>query len=452
MKNFTMPLSSKISAGLVTLATACGSSQTVQQNVASEGPSGRVFSDKIEYYDGAPSISANGQRLAFESGRQGATLRIFKLEMPADPATGTPGEAMRLTPNDDLNSETVPKIASDGTFVNFLANNESGVRSLYKSDWGGAAPAKFSADGDQVFSHGISADDQFFVYAAHDPSTDRVKVVLVSASDASNTATLNSGARNITGFTWLEGSGGSYKIATVATVDESGLSQIKVETWSFTGTGDFGAATVANLTTNLVPAAADNLENWLVPAGAKVFAVQPRTPGNDRSVGELGAGAIADRQIFARSDLLIVNSGSETTSDQPLGQSLAGVSSTDDAIVVQANETTRCVADDSSTQIISFKLAATTNAATAASYERMLVRKTSAGMTYDLVSDPCETSGEGVTLDTTPGESVLSADSTATDLTLAYVSVVTGDPEIVVIRKTAGTTKVWNVSANPVAE
>lgn len=453
MKNFTINLSSKIGVAVVVFASACGSNKTVQQNVATEGPAGRVFSDKLNFYDGAPSVSADGTKIVFESGRSGSSIRVYRLTLPSDPSSGTPSTAERVTKTDDLMSETVPKISADGSFVTFLANDASGVRNLYKSDWSGSNLGKFSVSNDQVFSHGISSDGAFLAYAAHDSETDSVKVVLVDATNSATTATLNSGSRNITGFTWLEASGGNYKIATVSTVDDSGISQIQIDTWAFTGVADFAGSTASIMTTKSVVTAADNLGNWLTQSGSSFITVQQRAPSNDRSVSELGAGAIADRRIFARSDLLLINSsGVESTSDEALGQSLTGVTASDNIVSLQTNETSRCVADQNSTQIISFKISATP--ATASSYERLIVRKTSTQLTYDLVSDPCDTSlsAEGVALDTAPGESALSANATTTNMTLAYVSIVTGDPEIVVIRRNSGNTRVWNVSANPVTE
>ena len=94
------------------------------------------------------------------------------------------------------------------------------------------------------------------------------------------------------------------------------------------------------------------------------------------------------------------------------------------------------------------KLSATP--AAAASYERIVVRKTSTGLTFDVVNDPCDTTltGDGVILDTAPGDVVLSDGATTSTLSAAYVSVVTGDPEVLVIRRASGITKAWDASKN----
>lgn len=94
------------------------------------------------------------------------------------------------------------------------------------------------------------------------------------------------------------------------------------------------------------------------------------------------------------------------------------------------------------------KLSATP--AVAASYERIVVRKTSSELTFDVINDPCDATltGEGVALDTAPGDLVLSDGATTSNLSAAYVSVVTGDPEVIVIRRASGTTKAWDASSN----
>ena len=96
------------------------------------------------------------------------------------------------------------------------------------------------------------------------------------------------------------------------------------------------------------------------------------------------------------------------------------------------------------------KQTATPNSAT--SYERMVVRKTSKELTFDVVGDPCEASlaGEGVALDLTPGDAILSDSATTSSMTSAYVSVITGDPEVIVIRRAFGTTKAWDASNNKI--
>ena len=53
-------------------------------------------------------------------------------------------------------------------------------------------------------------------------------------------------------------------------------------------------------------------------------------------------------------------------------------------------------------------------------------------------------------LDLAPGAAVISPAAAASNLTIAYVSVLTGDPEIIVIRRASGGTKIWDASDNKI--
>jgi hypothetical protein len=441
----------RCSVAAMVLTQGCGSSKTTQPTVATAGPSGRTFSGDIKYYDGAPSLSSDGLKLAFESGRDNGTLRVFKVTVPSDPTPGdaTTGAPERLTTSSDLTSETSPAVSPDGANVGFIGNTADGSRGIYVTPWAGGTASKFSGDGEFAFSHGFSPDSALVAYAAR--ANGATVVVVVDATNTTSRANLPTGTRNITGIRWLR-AGAGYKLATVSLVESSGQSITRVEAWPFNNLAGVAAAAASNVTDKSVMASSDDPSRWLADNGTQIVTVKALTPSVDRFVNETGAGALADRKIFARNDLLMIDAGTgaESAIDSPVGSSVAGVSASTNAILLVATEVTRCVAEGLTARVTIMKLSATP--AVAGSYERLVVRKTSSGLTFEVISDPCDVTmtGEGVMIDLLPGDAIISPAATTSSLTAAYVSVMTGDPEVIVIRRGSGTTKAWGASNNKI--
>ena len=433
------------------LAQGCGSSKTNRPTTASTAPSGRTFSGDIRYYDGAPSISSDGLKLVFESGRDNSTLRVFKATVPSDPTQqdATTGAPERLTSEADLTSEVSPSISPDGAKVTFIGGKSDGTRGVYVTPWAGGASDKISVDGEFAFSLGFSPDSALIVYASL--ANGATNVVVVDATNAASRANLSTGSRNITGVRWLR-AGAGYKLATVSLVESNGQSITRVESWTFNNIGGVAASSPVTVTEKSVMAMADDPARWLVDDGNKIMTVRALSPSTDRFVSETGAGALPDRKIFARNDLLLIDPSTlaEGSMDSPAGSAITGIAASNAATLATVNEMTRCTVDGLSARVTTLKLSATP--ATASSYERLIVRKTSSSLTFDMVSDPCDTTltGEGVMLDLAPGVAVISPVATASNLTIAYVSVLTGDPEVMVIRRASGTTKAWDASNNKI--
>ena len=455
MKHKMTTILIRCSAVILTVTQGCGSKATTPAPAATPGPSGRAFSGDINYFDAAPSLSSDGLKLVFESGRSKSILRIFKVNVPTDPtqsdaATDTP---TRLTGTDDLNSETSPLVFPDGVNVAFIGATSTGSRGVYVAPWVGGTTTKFSADGEQVYSHGISPDSALLAYIAIDSTTGSSSVIVVDAANSATRATLTTGTRKITSLRWLRSNGGNYKLATVSLSESSGTSLTRIEIWPFANTAAVAAASPTTLTDKSVTAISDHAARWLVQDGTKILTVQPLAPASARSVSEVGAGALADRQIYARNDLLLLdpNTGAESHIDSAVASVITGLSASTSAALLVTNETARCTSGSLLTsKITTLKISATPTVAT--SYERIVVRKTSPALTFDVVNDPCDVTltGEGVALDLAAGDSVLSDSATTSNLTAAYVSVITGDPEVIVIRRFSGTTKAWDASNNKI--
>ena len=447
--------SSAINIALVAALQGCGSSAKAPAPAVTSGPSGRVFSGDPKFYDGSPSLSADGLKLAFESGRSSSILRIFKVNVPSDPSQSTAAtdEPTRLTGTDDLTSEASPALAPNGNNVAFIGGTSDGARSSYITAWAGGSATKFSADGEMVYSHGFSPDSLLIAYAARNATSGANSVIVVDAANSAARATLATGTRNITSLRWLRDlAGPGYKLATVALMESSGASLTRIETWTFSNVAGVAAASATTLTDKAVMAASDDAGRWIAQDGTRIMTVNTLSPATTRSVSEVGTGALADRRIFARTDLLLLDptTSAESQIDAPVGSAITAISASTSATLLVTNETSRCISGGLPTRIVTMKLTATPNSAT--SYERMVVRKTSKELTFDVVGDPCEASlaGEGVALDLTPGDAILSDSATTSSMTSAYVSVITGDPEVIVIRRAFGTTKAWDASNNKI--
>ena len=448
MKHKITTIFIRCSALLISLTQGCGSTTATPTPAATPGPSGRYFSGDIKLFDGAPSVSSDGLKLAFESGRSNSILRVFKVEINSDPNQPT-GAPSRLTDNDDLISETSPVMSSDGNNVTFIGGTSTGSRGVYITPWAGGTTTKFSTDGEQVYSQGISPDSTFIAYAAIDSTTGSSSVIVVDAGNSAARATLATASRKITSLRWLR-AGAGYKLATVSLAESSGASVTRIEIWTFANIAGVASASAATLTEKSVMASSDDAARWIAQDGTKILTVQRLTPASTRSVGEVGAGALADRQIYVRNDLLLLdpNTSAESQMDSAVASAITGISASTSATILTGNETARCISGSLPSKITTMKLSATPAVAT--SYERIVVRKTSAGLTFDVVNDPCdaELTGEGVALDTAPGDLVLSDGATTSTLSAAYVSVITGDPEVIVIRRASGITKAWDASSN----
>ena len=448
MKHKITTIFIRCSALLISLTQGCGSTTATPTPAATPGPSGRYFSGDIKLFDGAPSVSSDGLKLAFESGRSNSILRVFKVEINSDPNQPT-GAPSRLTDNDDLISETSPVMSSDGNNVTFIGGTSTGSRGVYITPWAGGTTTKFSTDGEQVYSQGISPDSTFIAYAAIDSTTGSSSVIVVDAGNSAARATLATASRKITSLRWLR-AGAGYKLATVSLAESSGASVTRIEIWTFANIAGVASASAATLTEKSVMASSDDAARWIAQDGTKILTVQRLTPASTRSVGEVGAGALADRQIYVRNDLLLLdpNTSAESQMDSAVASAITGISASTSATILTGNETARCISGSLPSKITTMKLSATPAVAT--SYERIVVRKTSAGLTFDVVNDPCdaELTGEGVALDTAPGDLVLSDGATTSTLSAAYVSVITGDPEVIVIRRASGVMKAWDASNN----
>ncbi|MEY4629986.1 MAG: hypothetical protein RIQ81_106 [Pseudomonadota bacterium] len=388
--------------------------------------------------------------MVFESGRTGNGVRIFKAGLPSDPSpdTAAPDAPSRLTGDDSLASETNPVVSADGARVALIGTDASGNRSAWSVPWAGGAATMLSVSGEQVFDLGFSPDSALFAYGSI-LASGATAVTVVDTANPQTRGTLTTGARKVGGLRWLA-TGAGYKLATISLSGATGVSVTNIETWTFNNVAGVAAAAATTLTGKATVAAQDDLSAWLTQDANKIITVQSLTPSADRSVGEIGPGALSERKIFARQELLFLDpgTGAESVGDNPQGDVILGVSASQNLTLVAVNETTRCLAGGLSSRASILKVSATP--ATASSFERLVVRKTSTGKTFDLVSDPCDVTlvTEGAALDLAAGEAVISGGAITGNLTVAYVSVITGDPEVLVIRRGSGSTKVWDVSAN----
>ena len=432
------------------LVASCGGESKKTPTSASTGPSGKQFSNELQYYDGRPSLSSDGLRLAFESGRGGVTTRVFKATIPADPsvADAAPAAPVRLTTTDDLASENSPVISPDGNHVAFIGTDSDKNREAWSASWTDGSATMLSADGEQVFAVDFSPDSLLVAYGAFTAAGTTI-VEVVDRTTPQTRARLTTEGRAITSLRWLQ-SGAGYRLATAGSVEVSGVSVTKIETWSFNAVAGVAASSPAVLTTKSVIAATGNLPAWISQDATKILTVQALQPSATRSVPETGTGALADRKIFARSELLFLDpaTSAETVADSPQGDAVLSVSSSQSLTLVTVNETSRCQEGGLPSRATIMKLSATPQ--TAASFERLVVRKTSTGKTFDVVASQCDDSltGEGVALDLAAGQAIINGAAASSDLTIAHISVTTGDPEVLVIRRAQGTTKVWDVSAN----
>lgn len=154
---------------LVLMLTACGGSSARKKKPETGGPERRGVTVSIvdlKYYDSLPSLTSDGDKVAFISGRSGKRQAYLK-------TLSSDSDASRILPEtQDLGEELEVAVAPNGTFVVILSFDGSNYSiHLKKLDSGEAV--ELSKDAQRKSDIGISPDSLYVSFAKIGENADK---------------------------------------------------------------------------------------------------------------------------------------------------------------------------------------------------------------------------------------------------------------------------------------
>ncbi len=237
-----------LTIGLFTLA-ACDNKK--KADAVSELPqrSGSlIVSTSVKFNDVKPTLSSDGTRLVFVSGRDTdgdvTVLKAYKAEWPEAAAPGAPA---RLTLS-DVGFERDARISPDGNWV-VLSVQKDGKTDLYLQDFAGTLPAPLNVSGDAAdeIDPVFSPDSKLITWISRDvgAGTSQVLGVTVGTGTAADVATkvvLSAAGEYVTTLFWIPtATDGTYELA-VGTQGDFSTGGTSLNTISFTAIADAQAA------------------------------------------------------------------------------------------------------------------------------------------------------------------------------------------------------------------
>ncbi len=166
---------------------ACGGNKRPHKDLDDPERGGAALEPiSFRYADNKPSVSSDGTKIVFVSGRDsGAETATSKAYKATWPAGAEPGELTRVTSDDSVGIEKSAWISADGAWV-LLLSADGARTDLYLQDFAGAkAPVRITDDAELESAASFSPDGKLISWLA----TDRVKktssVRIVEIGDAS---------------------------------------------------------------------------------------------------------------------------------------------------------------------------------------------------------------------------------------------------------------------------
>lgn len=450
--------------GLAMSLAACDKS-TSKRNISEPPLRAGAPLTKIaaRYIDHKPTLSADGTRVVFLSGRESqddrAVFRLYKAEWPAGQAPAAP---QRLTSSDEAGSERDGVISPDGQFV-LLSAAKGETSDLWLVNFATGVVKAITQDAAVEASYSFSPDSKAIAWVARDlnAGTGTAQVATLDAAGnlgaAVQASSLGSYAASLV---WAPADGG-YRLV-LGLGQNQGSGRVSFELVEFASLAELGQAKrtsiagVQNIVTEpKVSAYADRsrllVARQIVPVGAKTAAQSGDYPyekpvyqsvRNEALLLDLAAGN------------LLAEGGGQT------GHELLGLAATADAAqVVSLNRAVyQCAGDKNPRVAAAIHIASEGLSNTV----RWLPRANPAGG-FGLVADYCErlaADGTMALLDERVEAIALASNATSSKKRLAYTTrytadrdadcrLLSGDPEIHVIDEDAGNKTVYPLSANP---
>jgi len=433
-------LTSTVAAILLAL-TGCGDTKRKSATpVPSQRNGESVPSAELRYQDVRPVLSDSGRRLTFLSGRSNIAMRAMKFDLDVADAA-----AARVTADDAITSETDALLSPSGEWILILGTKASS-RDLFLVPFAGGATVQLTTDAEIEGNLAFSPDSQLyaFIRRSNPRSGGRIVVGRIGAGSTAETQPIGSETEVVDGLAWIPVSSG-WRLATARR--NSGVLD-----WSIRDFATWEAAPQAQalaLVSGFVPAdATPQLET----SATRVTAVRSVRPLGSRLIGEVGENVDAARQYVVRSEPALFDAtGTDVSLATPpmLDIRRASLSANGDRLLVLGKESVRCKVEEPASTRTTLVDVATTAGGTSS---RLFLKADTVVGPWQLVASPCgPLAADGVTpaiLDFSVVDAIWAKSADPATATIAYVSTVTGDPEVRVIVRSSDPTTIVEVSKN----
>lgn len=460
-----------VAAMAVTLIILAGCERGQERKEISEPPL-RAGSLAIPidsaYIDDRPSLSSDGRRLVFVSGRTSAgrpNLKVFKAEWPEGQA---PSEVTRLTTDDELGLERDAVISPDGQYV--LINASIGGQShLYLTDFiGDVSPLRVTdetAGYDAELSYAFSPDSKLIAWISRnlDAATSVLRIAeIVDHMRIGQVSEVKTSESFVSDFVWVATTPG-YAMAIGSS--PKGAGKFEYELVKFNNLLE-AASTLrtSSLMKDVVP-----LTNVRPVANSqRLFVGRRILPAGSRQVRQVGDFQSDTPQIIdANSEIFSVSFGLDSASvdtdvfgELPGSDVLAlGATSDNSAVFVLERNAWQCASDLE----IRYGSSIVQAASDLSSFKRIVPRTGAVVGTWDVADDYCERVRSDQTLgviDDRITSFSVNASATTQKFRMIYVSkfseardkdcnYLVGDAEILALDVDELSRSIYPLSSNP---
>jgi hypothetical protein len=408
------------------LIVACGGtdSDTIDEVDPQVGGS-PIESVDVSFADSHPSISSDGQRIVYVTGRESTpdvpVLKAYKSDWPTG---GAPGAGARVTAS-DIGTERWAAVSPDGAWVAILAVAAGGQVDLYLQEYAGTKLVRVTENADVESRVSFSADSKLLTWLSRTPAgTPSAWVTTVGAAAAAAKAASAEGEQPVAAA-FLPAAGGGYRLA-LALPNEANDRRSDWMTRDFTTPADAAGAAKTEWTK-------DHLVDLDVPvaaAGATAILTDRVIPtgGPDGAQASLVTGAAGDPPLgilaVAKPFFAAVDGGKPTTFTYVPGFDTLAASLTADgasAFFLMRNAY-RC---DAAAAVAYGTFVVTTGVDGTGPTKYFTPRVAGAEGGFDVLNDICvnaRADGTAGALDTRLSELAVNAGATATTFRALYVT------------------------------
>jgi len=433
---------------LSNLLTGCGGGTSTKASPVPSQRNGRsIVSVTRQFIDLAPSISADGTRITFVSGRTGAD-RIFRSEYTSGQSPTAPS---RITSDDSITKELASTLSGNGAWV-LIPGVKDGIRDLFFMPFGGGGLQQLTTDKDSESEARFSPDSSLFAFIKSASPGAPGRAYIGSVGDGS-TVTVAAIGNESDRFSQVIWGPGSYTLYAVGTDGTSTKRQLV--SFTFSDYSSASTAVASTLLTDLPSPVLGQNNAGPVLAGSSMLFSQRLSTGA-RSVSESGKAPQTGPTYGVKTETIakaLDGSTSSIWSTLATTDSTPMAASSDGATVFSLNrEVIRCVAEEAPSYVGYLMI----TAADGSNAQRLIPRTGPTAGTYEMTDDACNRThadGTSSTLDFSVAGAVFSAQSTREAFRAAIVTSgnsAGGDPEVILIDRMAdGTTYYYSLSQNP---
>jgi hypothetical protein len=429
---------------------ACGGGKNEPTQTNPTVRSGSDIKDEdVKYSDFRPSLSSNGTKLVFVSGKGRSELRTVLATRTIGSAFSAPS---RIDTGSIFLSEIQAKISPNGSHV-LICGFSSAGRSLAICDISGNSCTRISTQSRGTDSFAFSPDSSGFYYLEGSSSS---SATLKVATVAAPSSPFQIGVANnwIRAF-WAPVASGFSIVAMEPTTSQIGFANLKSYTFA-TIAGAVGA-TSTSLTSNISENSILNLAIFggsagTIPATTYLASI-PHKVTTETTITEFGNVTPASEQkkipYLNRTYAYSLAGGTTTTTFNPLSLETqrSFLASDQDTSFMLNRIGGRCAGEGDYTYGVAFATVSKGSQSIKWSY---LKRGLENNSTPTVTSDFCDRKigDKTVALDLTMSDLTINDEASSSVYTAAWMSNVSGDSEIYIMDVTAAESKVFNISDN----